>query len=306
MALYRAFGLTLDSGFELPGMRPVEAVDADRVSLGLATERELDAAWSGSDGQPTWLTRFPDGNLVRVDTGPAGDQRFEFGALASFWLSPDADRLICAPQDAANPAWQRFLLDTVLWWTALRRGYCLLHACAIDHPMGVIAVTSGMGGGKTTLALELLTRGYPLFCDDVLAMRTTDGEVLGEPGPPFMNVPRAARDQTVPGTPLASLDDEVWLAVDQVALEPRPLGALFVYNRAAGLPLEAGATEASVLDLVPHLFLPAGDLSRNDFDLLSNVADRVPIFRLTAPADASAAAVSDTIESALEECTSKV
>ncbi|HKP21635.1 MAG TPA: hypothetical protein VJT68_08965, partial [Thermoleophilaceae bacterium] len=190
MATYRAFGLTLDSRFELPGMRAVDPPEGERVSLALATEAELAAAWSGAEGPPTWLTRFPDGNVVRVETGVQGDQRIQFGELAEFWLSADADSILCAPRLARDAAWQRFLLDTVLWGTALRRGYGLLHACGIEHPTGVVAISSQMGGGKTTLGLELLRRGYPLFCDDVLVLaHTTDGGVVAEPGPPFMNVP---------------------------------------------------------------------------------------------------------------------
>src|SRR4051794_16459398 len=110
-------------------MRPVELPHGERVSLALATEAELAAAWSGAEGPPTWVTRFPDGNVVRVETGVEGDQRIQYGELAEFWLSTEADTILCAPRLAGDAAWQRFLLDTVLWGAALRRGYCLLHAC---------------------------------------------------------------------------------------------------------------------------------------------------------------------------------
>lgn len=305
MALYRAFGLSLDSRFALPGMTPVDAHDEESVALRIGTEAELATAWSGG-AQPTWLTRFPDGNVVRVDTGQAGDQRFEFGALATFWLSPEVDSILCAPRNVDDPAWQRFLLDTVLWWTALRRGYCLLHCCAVEHRTGVVAVASQMGGGKTTLGLELLRRGYPLFCDDALAVRRSEDGVMAEPGPPFMNVPAGDLDAGALGRPLASLNGETWLAVDAVSTAPRPLSALFLYGRGPDLPLEARKEKPRVLDLVPHLFLPAGGLDRARFDLLSDVAEDVPVFRLTAPAPASARAVADTVESALEESIIKV
>lgn len=301
MAIYRAFGLTLDSRFELPGMRAVDPPDGEHVSLALATEAELAAAWSGAEGPPTWVTRFPDGNVVRVETGVEGDQRIQYGELAEFWLSAEADAILCSPRLAGDAAWQRFLLDTVLWGTALRRGSCLVHACGIEHPTGVVAISSQMGGGKTTLGLELLRRGYPLFCDDVLVLAQTGGGVVAEPGPPFMNVPAGVDDAAAFGHVLASLEDETWLAVERVSRSTLPLAALFLYTRAADLPLEARLTETSVIDLVPQLFLPVDGLDRERFNLLSTVAERVPVFHLTAPADASAQAVSDIVESVLEE-----
>src|SRR6478752_10213357 len=99
-----------------------------------------------------------------------------------------AARIACLPRDAGDPSWRRFLLDTVLWWTALANGLHVLHAGAVEPGGGgVVGILSASGGGKSTLTGELLARGARLFSDDVLVLGPAP-ELTAHPGPPLMNI----------------------------------------------------------------------------------------------------------------------
>lgn len=121
--------------------------------------------------------------------GPEGDILFDYGRRALFHLSADHRVLRCAPAGGTGCAWQRVLLDTILWTVSLLRGFELLHASAVETPAGIVAFVAVSGGGKTSLAAECLRRGAALFCDDILALDDPDGQVVGHPGPPLMNLP---------------------------------------------------------------------------------------------------------------------
>ena len=284
-----AFGLTLRPSFELPW--PAGPADGARpVALDLGDRAALAAGWSGTDDGPTWDSRFPGDRRVTVERGRAGDQLVRHAERDAFLISPGADRVLCVPRDREDPSWLRFLLDTVLWWTALSRGMHVLHAGSVELGGGAVGVISHSGGGKSTLIGELLLEGHPLFADDVLAIGPEAG-LLAHPGPPLMNVAAGRHALQTLGTVLATLhegEEEAWLAVDRAAVAPRPLRALFLYSRGPGLALGTEPAEATVLDLMPHAWAVPDDAgaTQRRFELLSDVAERVPVHWLTAgPAD---------------------
>jgi len=177
-----------------------------------------------------WNTRFPDGADVKVTEGAGGEHRSVYAEHTVFVLSPDRGRVDWASSSGNQASVQRFLLDTVLWWTALTRGFELLHASAVKLGSQVLAIVGGTGAGKTSLAIELIDRGATLFADDVLALRREQEGVVIYPGPAVMNVPDASRELTQDwATPIAPFRDqgETWMAVDRtvgrrtgVALRP--------------------------------------------------------------------------------------
>jgi hypothetical protein len=277
---------------------PADAPDGT-VRLELSTPAAVERAWSGPGEGPNWETVFPDGCFVRFQPGMAGDHRLAYGEQAAFHISPGADTLLCAPADPADPAWKRFLLDTGLWSVSLLRGYEALHASAVELPEGVVAFVAEMGGGKTSLAADFVRSGNPLFADDVVALRPADGEVRAYPGPPLMNLP-LEQPETGPaeiGTVLATFDDEAWVAVANRANGPRPLAAVYLLHRRAGLEDAVEGVAPNVLDLLPHSigFHHLRGRRRTRFEAFAELAASVPVFKLMADTATTPAAMAHLV-----------
>lgn len=294
----RAFGLEVGSDFSLPGDPGPATEDAD-LSLCAADAAAIDAAWSGESGPPIWETVI-DGRPFALAAGRDGDHRMHWGGQP-FHLNAPADVLLCAVPSPADPGWQRQLLDTVLHTTALIRGADAVHASAVEIDGRAVGIIALSGGGKTTLASELMRRGRPLVADDIVVIRRCDGGFMAEPGPPLMNLPAArlgAVDDVVPLTHIADLGDEVFVEVGGAVTEPLPLGALWLLERGEGIETSAERVPASPLPLVGHTLLLRSreDRDRHIFNLLGDVADAVPVFRLRADAAVGPEALADLIE----------
>jgi hypothetical protein len=299
MALHRAFGLTLRSEIPLPGLPPLPEGEAD-LAIEPADAEAIASAWSGPAQPPVWETTFPDGQAVCVELGVAGDQLLVYGHRARFHLSADLRTVRCAIRDESDPHGLRFLLDTVLWWVCLTRGFQVVHASAVESDDGVLAFAGATGGGKTSLAAELLRRGCRLFADDVLVLERCDGSLVAHPGPPLMNLPCAAGYPRELGRPLARFasQSENWVAIDRASEEPRPVAGLFVLRRAPGLALAVERRNATVLDVLPHLWgLPhAVDGPQERFQVASDLAASTPIYDLTSDPGVSPAGLADLVE----------
>jgi hypothetical protein len=181
-AHYAAFGLELRASFSLPGMASEQACELPWLELDLTTPEELEAAWSGAEGPPAWRGRLGDGLELAMQRGIAGDLLFSYceharghGVRARYRLRADMRRLDCAPAQPEDLDWQRALIGKVLPIVSVMRGYEALHAAVVDTPEGVLAIMAPSGTGKSTLAIELVRRGRPLFADDVLILERSEG-----------------------------------------------------------------------------------------------------------------------------------
>ena len=295
---YRAFGLALESGFALPGMTPLDEPLEAPLALQLATAADVRDHWTGAGAAPVWET-VVDGEPVSVSRGAGGDHLIRFGEQASFWLSPELDAILCAPGDGSRPAWQRFLLDTVLTCASLLRGHEGLHASAVECGGGVVAFATVTGGGKTSLAAELVARGAALVCDDILMLERSGERLVAHPGPPVMNLPRAGSTRVEAlGEELAVLGDEAWVAVRNGARESRPPAAVVLLARAPGRRTQIVGLSPSPLPLLPHA-LGLGttpERERQRFFTLSALAGQVLLYRLDADTSCSPQALADLVE----------
>jgi hypothetical protein len=292
---FPAFGLGVRLAFPLP------AVDhSDAASCTPTLEARLvpyEAAGAGVE-QYVWGTQF-DGQTYAMHRLRDGSHRFVYGDRASFHLSSDGRVLRCAVAEPDDPAWQRLFLDTILWSCALLHGFVLLHASAIAWPSGAVALVSTTGGGKTSLAAELVRRGAALLCDDVLALERVEGRLAGHPGPAVMNLPMTGPADV--GRELARFPDERWIAVEQMASEPRPLEAICLLERRRGARLSLERRDCTPLDLLPHAFAFRGNMefASRRFDVLSQVSTEVPVYRLVADLEVTPHELADLVEARL-------
>ncbi len=294
-----AFGLEIECDFPLPGMvprppagRPLPALRLSRARIDelsplIAEERVL-----------RWLHVF-DGRPYAMLEGPTGDVLVVYGSRAIFHLSADHRLLRCAVADEDEIAWQRVLLDTVLWTTSLLHGFALLHASAVETPAGALAFVGVSGGGKTSLAAECVRRGAGLFCDDILALERTGESLVARPGPPLMTLPRALAVDPLPGAAvIADCGDERWVRVDRPPSADLPLAAVVMLNRAAGEPARCEAIPATTMDLLAHGVWLSGhdDGERRRFELFGLLAATTPVLALTADPSVTPAQLADLVD----------
>jgi hypothetical protein len=182
------------------------------------------------------------------------------------------------------------------------RGYEALHASAIVSPWGALAIAAPTGMGKTTLALELMRRGWPLLSDDVLALAPMPEGVLAYPGTPHMNVSSASKHAVCDdiGSTLAVLAGEHWVAAHETAQEPRTVRAVCLFERSPGLPLDLQVLSGNPLPLTPYILGLPGDVERerSRFELYADLMGSATLLRLTGDSTASPERLADLVERA--------
>jgi len=296
-----AFGLEIEADFALPGMHPPSQSSLEAsLALRLVEQSEL-APLGGEKRILRHLHVFDDCPYAMLE-GSAGDMFIRYGRRALFHLSADRRLLRCAPAARDDPTWQRVLLDTVLWTVSLLRGFELLHASAIGTPRGVVAFVAISGGGKTSLAAEWLRRGSSLFCDDILALEDSNGEVVGHPGPPLLNLPgELAPDSVGDAQVIAELGDEQWVAVNAPSAVPQPLAAVVLIERAAGREARCSPVVGTTLTLLPHAvgLTHVAERPERRFQLFGKVVATTPVLSLTADPSVPTSALADLIEDEL-------
>jgi hypothetical protein len=282
---YVAYGLELHSSFSLPGMSPSADERLPSLTVELVTPEELAAAWSGSDRPPEWIGRLGDGCDLTIERGSGEDLLFSYGRRARFLLTADGRSLMCAPRRTAL-SWQQALLGKVLPSISVQLGYEALHASAVNSPSGVVAILAPSGTGKTSVAIELMRRGWGLFADDVLTLADTDGEVLAHRGAPHMNVAQDQPDE-LPleeiGATLGVLAGERWVAARSAPHAPQAVCLLCLLERCSTLSLDAQVLSPSPLPLAPYMLGLRGhaERERRRFTLYANLMSSTTLMRIT-------------------------
>jgi hypothetical protein len=322
---YVAYGLQLSCSFPLPGMRPQTTEGLPRLTIELISPQELDSCWSGADGPAQWRGTLGDGSSLTLHQGVGGDTLFTNGRRARYRLDSTSNTLQCAPWREGQ-SWQQTLLGRILPNLSIIAGYEALHASAVESPVGVVAVAAPSGMGKTTLALELMRRGWPLVADDVLTLAggaALGGAALGgaalagesplvggsggvqaHPGTPHMNVAPIQFDLAREiSTTLGILGGEHWVAARTTATGARPLRLVCMLTRAPNLSLEARVLPASPLPLTPYMLGLKADSERERrrFALYAELASSATLLRLSSGTNESQASLADQIEQVLAD-----
>jgi hypothetical protein len=243
-----------------------------------------------------WRGRLGDGSDFTIAEGLDGDFLFVDGKRASYRLDPSCRSLACAPR-FAGLEWQRILLTKVLSSISVLCGNEALHASAVDSPWGAVTIAAPTGMGKTTLALELMRRGWPLLADDVLALAEAPEGVIAYPGTPHMNVAGGASEGSavaVAGT-LGIIAGERWVAARKISHTARPVHTICLLERRPGLSLEVQTLLPNPLPLAPYMLglFSDAERERRRFELYADLTKTVMLMRLTCdvtdrPADLAA------------------
>jgi hypothetical protein len=270
----RAFGLTIQSTFPLPGLR--EGVSAH------SAERTLDinhVSPSALDERPVgervceWLD--DDGRVTLAIDETASGYRFVVRNVGVYDLSRDGRRLCCGPLPAAGWDWRRYLIGQVLPFAALLQGLEVFHASAVEMDGRAVAISGASGLGKSTLALELHLSGAGFLTDDVLAVEVCDDGVLAHAGVAMAKVRRATAEGIL----------EVRRPVAQVA-EPVPLDAFCLLRASDDGRVhftEAAADARPLLGSTFNLVVSSAERLHAQLDVCATIAQQARLLWAAVP-----------------------
>mgnify|MGYP006294366809 CR=1 FL=1 len=193
MYYYKAYGLIVESEFELLGIRPTQEVSTTDVTVYHARPSSSWAELVSNNNQGSRLHIHVDG-------------------LLEFWIE-DGKYVVAKRKAQADPNEAEFALRAmggsfILALVLRQRGMLTLHSSVLHRKGKTIGFVGDSGWGKSTLAEFFSQRGFDVISDDIGVVEVGENSINVRPGQALVKL----RNETVEGlladTPLPSaLDD---------------------------------------------------------------------------------------------------
>lgn len=290
MYCYSAYGLCIASPIELPELSASKTAVA-RNSAGATRDDavviELDrinlSEGSGSDRILAWAK--------------PGDACLHYRGAATFHLINGCRVVVDTHPEADSRAVRLFLLGPVMALLLHQRKMLVLHASAVVVDGEVIAFAGEKGEGKSTLAGAMTAAGYPLFCDDVLAidLRRPD-QIVAHPGFPQLKLmPDSAAQIGLSATDLPRVHPDYEKRAARIDRKSTSLALhvkrLFILQTADQDAIEPLSPQNRLVELVRHSYLAplletTGE-SADHFRQVVMLANRIEICALKRTRDLS-------------------
>lgn len=248
------------------------------------------------DGAPFHLWELPEGTpwiqFHRLEDG----YLLRFPELADFHISSDGTFVICWPAaEVSHETIQHLYLNQV-WPLALSRcGKLVFHASAVAIDGAATAFMGSSGQGKSTLAAEFATHGFPFLTDDGLRVESQGGSLQILPSHPSIRLWEDSQDallrsgvEAAPSVQYTSKSR--FLAGGDIAFcdQPKPLRRVFFLgDGTAEVPqfhrLRPGE---ALIELVKHSFLldiEEKEMLATHFNELANMVNEPIYYRLDYP-----------------------
>lgn len=182
--LYQLYGLVIDIDDTLPGVPSVAGVQVDIQVRFASSSKQLLVP---SDWFMHW--DFPEGkrwlSFAKINNG----YLLRFHQLADFFANGEGNQITCMPEQwTPEETLHHLLLDQVIPLIINRKGGQALHVSAVLMPQGVVAFAGPAGSGKSTLSAGLFNLGYPVVCDDCLALLVKNNETFAMPAYPGLRL----------------------------------------------------------------------------------------------------------------------
>jgi hypothetical protein len=246
-------------------------LDDDEVGLSLAM--------LGSD----YLLRFPD--------------------VCDFLLQFEPSKILIKTETSVELATvEHLLVDQVLPRFLAHRGALLVHASAVEIEGRTALFIGQSGRGKSTLAGLLQAAGQRILSDDCICVELHEAGVTAIPTYPSLRLYADSLAEVMPNatdlSDVAEYSDKkrVPVSVAEGDLKPSRVAALYLLGDPALAPVETAITvvrpaEACLALIRDSFQLDVTDRTRmvSQLGLCSEVARRLPAFRLDFPRDFSRA-----------------
>lgn len=175
---YRVYGLSLASDIPLPELQPTDDPATIVFALGEGDVNRDGWRWlpvrQTTDGSPWLALGAREGAYL---LGFAGGVEFVIAAGGRIEAH--------ARPEAPMHTVRHLLIDQVLPQWLSHTGRLVLHASAVQGPLGAVAFLGRTGTGKSTLAASFAASGSPLLADDAVVVERRGGRafaVVAYPG----------------------------------------------------------------------------------------------------------------------------
>jgi hypothetical protein len=175
MPSYLAYGLTINSEFEIPELR---SLSPDSVEPDVWIRRRRIA-------QPTPGDPTGKGRAYCLDSGETAYVKSE----SARFLVADGTEIVVEPEpDVDERVWRLSLFGPALALILIQRGFLVLHGGAVAFGDRAALVLGPGGMGKSTLTAELCQQGGSLLTDDVVAIDMDAAIPRVLPGVPLLKL----------------------------------------------------------------------------------------------------------------------
>lgn len=276
MDTYSAYGLTIQSEFELP-------------ELPVGTNGPPDVLIRIADVDPVSIP--PDGREERIRAEP-GRCRMTSDQFGSFLVRSGEEILVdpATPDVDEQKRFRHLLQNTVLGVLLHQRGLLVLHASAVAIDGRAAVFLGPRGAGKSTTAVAAHLAGHTLLEDDVVAIDFQDDTPLVLPGVPETRLlpdsidALGVREQTETST-----DDGCEKAFVRTTDEwtSKPLAGCYQLSDGSPVRLEELPGRTKLFELISSTYarglLSETNTSENHLRHCSRIIDTVPFKRLYRP-----------------------
>jgi hypothetical protein len=293
---YQVYGLNLSSDRQIPGL---QAIDRDVLhDVEIETRDPVDSLFPAA-GEARLVYRssnldFSGLPIVEVFQSPS-DSSFAFRYCDGVRFGVDrAGRRIWYqwPETLTLDDAATYLLGPILGFVLRLRSVVCLHASAVVLKAGVVAIAGTNGTGKSTSAARFASLGHRILSDDLLPLRKNGEAVMADSGYPRIRLwPDAVEHLYGPSTELPALTptwNKRYLDVaGQFQHERLPLAAVYILGQRGSRPaaplLEPLSSSDAFVALVSNTYcnyMLDRSMREYEFDFLSDLIDRVPIYKI--------------------------
>jgi hypothetical protein len=296
---YKLWGCQVVSDFNLGELEPASVVTSISGTLRVNSAREED--WPQPRGPALLEDRSEDGDLRFVSYKSGDAYIARFSELCSFRIHPNRMSIDCAPHpEIAESTIAHLILDQAIpRLLALKTGYLVLHASAIQVEDQVIAVLGSSGKGKSTLAGWFASQGHKLLTDDCLLLVKDDATQQWMAQPSYQSVRLWPDSVAALGIETSALREfagysskrRTGTEVDfRYASKELPLKTCFVLSDPESgmnleqpevLPLPVNEAFLAVAKAVFRLDASDQQINRSEFEALTSLSNAVDFWSLS-------------------------
>lgn len=230
--------------------------------------------WDFFNNQGRDISLYTDRHFAQTQRGQKW--AFDVDEVVTFLWESGRDVITYSPQEKFTEAlleyWSLHILLPI-YFTVEER-FDFLHAGAVEISGNPVLFMAESYGGKSTMTDFFIQRGHAMISDDKVA--------LIEQGDDFLSVPSHPHHR-----PYRKMED-LGHRVEHMVLSPMPIHAVYDLERADA---DAPVTIDEIKGIEKFKALRYGSeinfsfLKAKRFDLLSRLANRVPVFRVRVPWD---------------------